>query len=192
MGMSLRMFSVAVLSSLVVAVVLGQDDGIRCGECIMEMHRFGGIIHAEAHVLADYLADNYCPTIEEEHQEGCPGHLAQHYPDMLGAVVHRFISSDEGVAGMEWIEAYLEDPIFQAEALLYLEHNWCDPHHHGEHCIETLQRHFIPMHVMVMEKYMIPTDICNTQFAACNPDWTTRHPTHPPHSTHPHPTHPRM
>merc|ERR1712054_713151 len=85
MGMSLRMFSVAVLSSLVVAVVLGQDDGIRCGECIMEMHRFGGIIHSEAHVLADYLADNYCPTIEEEHQEGCPGHLAQHYPDMLGA-----------------------------------------------------------------------------------------------------------
>merc|ERR1712156_1050243 len=133
MGMSLKMFSVAVLSSLLVAVVLGQDDGIRCGECIMEMHRFGGIIHSEAHVLADYLADNYCPTIEEEHQEGCPGHLAQHYPDMLGAVVHRFISSDEGarhmcttmgachpkqraftcdecVAGMEWIEAYLEDP----------------------------------------------------------------------------------
>ena len=80
----------------------------------------------------------------------------------------------------------------KAEALLFLEHNWCDPHHHGEHCIETLQRHFIPMHVMVMEKYMIPTDICNSQFAACNPDWTTHHPTHPPHSTHPHPTHPRM
>merc|ERR1712107_323640 len=95
-----KMFSVAVLSSLVVAVVLGQDDGIRCGECIMEMHRFGGIIHAESHVLADYLADNYCPTIEEEHQESCPGHLAQHYPDMLGAVVHRFISSDEGARHM--------------------------------------------------------------------------------------------
>merc|ERR1712088_531663 len=95
MGMSLKMFSATVLSSLLVAVVLGQDDGIRCGECIMEMHRFGGIIHHEAHVLADYLADNYCPTIEEEHQEGCPGHLAQHYPDMLGAVVHRSISSRE-------------------------------------------------------------------------------------------------
>ena len=39
--MSLKMFSATVLSSLVVAVVLGQDDGIRCGECIMEMHRFG-------------------------------------------------------------------------------------------------------------------------------------------------------
>ena len=43
-------------------------------------------------MLADYLADNYCPTIEEEHQEGCPGHLAQHYPDMLGAVVHRLVT----------------------------------------------------------------------------------------------------
>merc|ERR1712012_736524 len=134
----------------------------------------GGIIHSEAHVLADYLADNYCPTIEACHPK------------------QRAFTCDECVAGMKWIEAYLEDPIFQAEALLYLEHNWCDPHHHGEHCIETLQRHFIPMHVMVMEKYMIPTDICNTQFAACNPDWTTHHPTHPPHSTHPHPTHPRM
>merc|ERR1712107_201833 len=88
MGMSLKMFSVAVLSSLVVAVVLGQDDGIRCGECIMEMHRFGGIIHAEAHTLADYLADNYCPTIEEEHQEGCPGHLAQHYPWCRCSQIH--------------------------------------------------------------------------------------------------------
>merc|ERR1719216_396429 len=115
---------------------------------------FRGIIHASGDVLGKYLADNYCPTIEEEHQEGCPDHLAQHYPDMLGAVVHRFISSDEGarhmcttmgachpkqraftcdecVAGMEWIEAYLEDPIFQAEALFYLEHNWCNPEHHG-------------------------------------------------------------
>merc|ERR1719429_443398 len=124
--MSLRMFSVAVLSSLVVAVVLGQDDGIRCGECIMEMHRFGGIIHAEAHTLADYLADNYCPTIGACHPK------------------QKAFTCDECVAGMEWVEAYLEDPIFQAEALLYLEHNWCDPHHHGEHCIETLQRHFIP------------------------------------------------
>ena len=36
-----KMFSAAVLSSLVVAVVLGQDDCLRCEECIMEMQRFG-------------------------------------------------------------------------------------------------------------------------------------------------------
>jgi len=210
MGVLIRvkMLAAVVFSLALAQAAFGQDDGIRCGECIMEMHRFGGIIHANGDVLAEYLAENYCPTIEEEHQEGCPAHLAEHYPDMLGAVVHRFISSDEGarhmcttmgachpkqrkftcdecVAGMEWIEAYLEDPIFQAEALLYLENHWCDE---KPRCMETLQRHFIPMHVMVAEKFMIPTDICNSQFAACNPDWTT----HPPHSTHPHPTHPRM
>ena len=49
--MSLKMFSVAVLSSLVVAVVLGQDDGIRCGECIMEMHRFGFVDSLELTTL---------------------------------------------------------------------------------------------------------------------------------------------
>merc|ERR1712130_440422 len=123
-SMPVKMLS-AVVFSLAFAAAFGQDEGIRCGECIMEMHRFGGIIHANGEVLAQYLAEDYCPTIEEEHQEGCPDHLAQHYPDMLGAVVHRFISSDE--------------------------------EHHGDRCIETLQRHFIPMHVMVAEKFMIPT-----------------------------------
>merc|ERR1712212_802104 len=93
-----KMFSLVVFSLAFAASVLGQDDGIRCGECIMEMHRFGGIIHANGEALAQYLAENYCPTIEEEHQEGCPAHLA--HPDMLGAVVHRFISSDEGARHM--------------------------------------------------------------------------------------------
>merc|ERR1712110_573702 len=90
-GLRVKMFSAVVFSLAFAQAALGQDDGIRCGECIMEMHRFGGIIHANGEVLAEYLAENYCPTIEEEHQEGCPAHLAQHYPGMLGAVVHRFL-----------------------------------------------------------------------------------------------------
>ena len=112
---------------------------------------------------------------------------------------------------MEWIEAYMEDPIFQvlfrhlklkkkslfphgisqAEAALFLEQHWCSPER--PQCIPAIQHHFIPMHIMVMERFMVPTDICNNQFAACNPDWTTHpHPTEGPHPTHPHPTHPRM
>ena len=97
---------------------------------------------------------------------------------------------------MEWIEAYLEDPIFQvdlfrfrlqkfylvsnqAEAALFLEQHWCTPER--PQCIPAIQHHFIPMHVMVMERFMVPTDICNNAFPACNPDWTTHpHPTHPP------------
>merc|ERR1712122_170271 len=92
------------------------------------------------------------------------------------------------IEGMEWIEAYMEDPIFQAEAALFLEQHWCSPER--PQCIPAIQHHFIPMHVMVMERFMVPTDICNNQFAACNPDWTTHpHPTEGPHPTHPPPTH---
>ena len=74
----------------------------------------------------------------------------------------------------------------QAEAALFLEQHWCTPER--PQCIPAIQHHFIPMHVMVMERFMVPTDICNHQFAACNPDWMT----HGPHPTHPHPTHPPM
>ena len=42
--MPVKMLS-AVVFSLAFAAVLGQDEGIRCGECIMEMHRFGFVIH---------------------------------------------------------------------------------------------------------------------------------------------------
>ena len=69
---------------LLIAFVVEHSTGESC--CL-----FRGIIHANGEVLAEYLAENYCPTIEEEHQEGCPAHLAQHYPGMLGAVVHRLI-----------------------------------------------------------------------------------------------------
>lgn len=46
--------------------------------------------------MAEYLTDNYCPTIDEEHQADCPGHLAAHYPDMVAAVVDRFIAGEQG------------------------------------------------------------------------------------------------
>merc|ERR1712066_812999 len=162
--------------------------------------------------MAGYLAENYCPTLGE-HAQDCPENLAGHYPDMVNAVVDRFIAGEQGalhmcqsmgacrpvkiftceecIEGMEWIEAYMEDPIFQAEAALFLEQHWCSPER--PQCIPAIQHHFIPMHVMVMERFMVPTDICNNQFAACNPDWTTHpHTTEGPHPTHPHPTHPRM
>merc|ERR550517_1294232 len=105
--------------------------------------------------------------------------------------VPKIFTCDECIEGMEWIEAYLEDPIFQVEAALFLEQHWCTPER--PQCIPAIQHHFVPMHVMVMERFMVPTDICNHQFAACNPDWTTHpHPTEGPQPTPPHPTHPPM
>ena len=42
----------------------------------------------------------------------------------------------------------------QAEALLFLEQGWCSPFDHL--CIPAVKQHFIPMHIMVMERFMIP------------------------------------
>ena len=32
---------------------------------------------------------------------------------------------DECIQGLEWVEAYIEDPIMIAEYVVYLEHNFC-------------------------------------------------------------------
>ena len=40
--------------------------------------------------MAGYLAENYCPTLDE-HAQDCPENLAGHYPDMVNAVVDRWV-----------------------------------------------------------------------------------------------------
>merc|ERR1719166_711606 len=40
--------------------------------------------------MAGYLAENYCPTLGE-HAQDCPENLAAHYPDVVNAVVDRWI-----------------------------------------------------------------------------------------------------
>merc|ERR1719295_883675 len=94
-----------------------------------------------------------------------------------GSLTTREYTCEECVEGMEWIEAYFEDPIFQAEALLWLELNWCDDE--KPMCIPALQDHFIPMHVMAMDKFMIPVEICNEE-PVCGGS-THDPPTLPPH-----------
>ena len=40
-----------------------------------------GHIHEKGPAIAQYLADNYCPTLED--QADCPDHLAHWYPHLL-------------------------------------------------------------------------------------------------------------
>merc|ERR1719266_2086468 len=118
-------------------------------------------------VISAVLGQTHPPHTTEDGiacQE-CPENLAGHYPDMVNAVVDRFIAGEQGafhmcqsmgacrpvpkiftcdecIEGMEWIEAYMEDPIFQAEAALFLEQHWCTPER--PQCIPAIQHHFIP------------------------------------------------
>jgi hypothetical protein len=49
------------------------------------------MIHDGADRMAAYLGENYCPSLPEDEAANCPDTLAEHFPDMEQAVVHRFI-----------------------------------------------------------------------------------------------------
>ena len=71
-------------------------------------------------------------------------------------IVHRY-TCEECVQGLEWVEAYLEDPIMSAEFVVYLQQNFCT--NDMRHCHENVANHFPAMHAMAMEKFFIPTEV---------------------------------
>ena len=52
------------------------NDLFQCISLVLRGH-----IHEKGPAIAQYLADNYCPTLED--QADCPDHLAQWYPHLL-------------------------------------------------------------------------------------------------------------
>jgi len=165
-----------------------------CEECVREMHSLGRIVKEGAPAIVEYLRGNYCPTVHDV--EECEQHLVKYYVGQLFAIVeHYFIDGalhvcqtagtcgvvkeytcDECIEGLQWVQAYLLDPIMIAEFTIYLEQNVCIDEWEG--CKAEVAKYFAPMHLMAMEKFMIPTEICNSQ-PVCTGE------THPPHPTHP-------
>merc|ERR1711971_139044 len=84
---------------------------------------------------------------------------------------------DECIQGLEWVEAYIEDPIMIAEYVIYLEQNFCmsGGHHDQDKCKRLVVEHFANMHMMAMEKFFIPTEICMSE-PVCGADPPTKPP----------------
>merc|ERR1711890_99331 len=120
------------------------------GEVLMrgmcsQMHGLAAMVKMGAIPIHDYIRDNYCPTLDSTAaQHFCEDSLSKYYVGMLFAFVeHWFVDGalhvcqtagtcdareytcDEGIQGLEWVEAYLEDPIMIAEFRIYLEQNFC-------------------------------------------------------------------
>jgi hypothetical protein len=68
---------------------------------------------------------------------------------------------------------YIEDPIMVAEYVVYLEQNFC--HSDWEDCKELVVEHFPAMHMLAMEKFFIPTEICMSE-PVCGGDAPTKPP----------------
>merc|ERR1712051_242671 len=91
--------------------------------------------------------------------------LLQIQIDFSSPNANRFLLSkytcEECVEGLNWVQMYMEDPIMIAEFTIYLEQNYCIDE--WEYCKEGVVEYFPPMHAMAMEKFFIPTEICNQQ-----------------------------
>jgi len=72
-------------------------------------------------------------------------------------IKNRRYTCDECIQGLEWVEAYLEDPIMIAEFRIYLEQNFCLSD--WDDCKQLVEEHFTGMHTMAMEKFFIPTGL---------------------------------
>merc|ERR1711887_263290 len=189
------MIKTAVVVSLAFAGVLGAPESrFTCSECVAEMHDLGRLIRDGGPEIEQYLAANYCPTLDDDHHGQCQTDLTHGYLMMLGAVVNHFFvdgavhicqtmgvcdawsrryTCEECVEGLKWVEAYMEDPIQVAEYTLYLMQNVCT----DDRCRDLVAEHFPPMHWMTMEKFMIPQEICNTEPECTGEDPPTRPPT---------------
>merc|ERR1711894_459431 len=190
----LKMIKVALLLlPLIVAAHAAPEARFTCEECVREMHGLAAMVKMGAIPIHDYLRDNYCPTLESTaDQHFCEDSLSKYYIGMLfGVVEHYFVDGavhvcqtmgvcdareytcEECVQGLEWVEAYLEDPIMTAEFVVYLQQNFCT--NDMRHCHENVANHFPAMHAMAMEKFFIPREICNQE-----PVCTGEQPNKPP------------
>merc|ERR1740129_2423025 len=174
----------------VVGTIGAPDPRFTCSECVDEMHKLGYLVKEGAKDINAYLTANYCPTLED--QEMCEENLGRYYVGMLFTLVNHFFvdgavhicqtmgvcdarryTCEECVEGLEWVEMYLEDPIMVAEYVVYLQQNFCTSDMY--HCHENVETHFPAMHDMAMEKFFIPTEICN-QEPVCGADPPTKPP----------------
>eukprot|EP00091_Calanus_sinicus_P003068 TRINITY_DN1321_c0_g1_i1.p1 TRINITY_DN1321_c0_g1~~TRINITY_DN1321_c0_g1_i1.p1 ORF type:complete len:214 (-),score=92.24 TRINITY_DN1321_c0_g1_i1:77-670(-) len=186
----LMMKAALLLLTACVGALGAPDTRFSCAECVDEMHKLGWLIKLGAEDIQSYLLANYCPTVEE--QEFCQEHLAQYYVGMLFSIVnHYFVDGavhvcqtmgvcdarrytcEECVEGLEWVKAFMLDPIMVAEYTIYLEQNFCLSD--WENCKEGVKEYFPAMHNMAMEKFLIPVEICNNE-PVCGADPPTKPP----------------
>merc|ERR1719153_702908 len=129
------MKAIFLLLSTLLGSLVAPNPRFTCGECVDEMHHLGRMVKDGAEVIQSYLIANYCPGLDDSSL--CEEHLAEYYVWMLEAIVNHFFvdgavhicqtmgvcdarryTCEECVAGMEWVESYMEDPIMVAECVM--------------------------------------------------------------------------
>ena len=178
--------------TVLLVLLAGSQAKLSCEECTMEMHKLGGFAKAMEKEIIGFLQEEYCPTVESE---DCFHHLEEHYPQILGMVVHEFIEQramhmcqlmhacpmksaaamikqddgftcDDCTRGLDYIKVYLTDRDVVEEMVVFVQHTFCKPE--MEMCGRDIAEHFPEIHLMTMKKFFVPLDIC-TNAGPCEP-----------------------
>merc|ERR1711973_363071 len=176
-----------VISSLAVLYVMTVSWRVKaeltCSECIAEMKNLGDFVKGSGATISRYLADNYCPTTDDP---SCTNNIIKYYVPALRVITERFIIGDamhvcqlmmacetrqqqeaivpeaftchDCVEGLKFIRRYLLDEFVIDEFILYLDQNFCLPD--MDKCNEAVRNHFPAMHIMAMEEFFNPREIC--------------------------------
>merc|ERR1712014_509973 len=148
-----RMVSkLALLLPLIAAAAAAPEQRFLCSECVREMHGLAAMVKMGAIPIHDYVGMLFA-VVEHWFVDG-----ALHVCQTAGTCDAKEYTCDECIQGLEWVEAYLEDPIMIAEFRIYLEQNFCLSD--WDDCKQLVEEHFTGMHTMAMEKFFIPTEIC--------------------------------
>merc|ERR1712007_91619 len=162
-SVSQKMKVVLLLLPLFAAVFTAPEARFTCEECVREMHGLAAMVKMGAIPIHDYLRDNYCPTLDSTAAQHFCEDGGLHVCQTAGTCQAREYTCEECVQGLQWVEAYLEDPIMVAEFRIYLEQNFCLSGGEWEDCKQLVEEHFTAMHNMAMEKFFIPQEICNQE-----------------------------
>merc|ERR1711915_1012710 len=179
------------------------DLRMTCEECVYEMEKLGYLIKGEAHDISAYLQEFYCPSVADIDMDRCKEDLAGSYVAMLEMVINHFFvdgaihicmawgvcmpkyaaelvgkeprpyTCEECVEGLEWVQGYMEDPLWVAEYTLYLEQNFCVGR--PDVCVEFVAQHFPPMHAMAIGEFWKPQELCAQQ-SVCGGEQPTKPP----------------
>ena len=89
----------------------------------------------------------------------------------------REFTCQECEEGLQWVGAYMTDPLWVAEYTFYLEETFCPGQADLQTCVDLVKEHFPAMHSMTVERFWDPAYLCQLEHQ-CQP--STEYPTQPP------------
>merc|ERR1712241_1051453 len=177
-------FTALAIGSISAFSIANPKEEFTCEECVTEIRKFGRNVIQNGEFIGEYLRTHWCPT---QNDPNCHNNIELEYPKMLDIVVLHFFMDGaiqmcqaegicdvksvlvpeereftcaECIQGLEYIEALMKDPLFIDQMVVRIEQTYCFLADNEEQCKRDVKAYFPSMHIMAMEHFLVPVDIC--------------------------------